>query len=78
MHFWSVLDAVQAFEYGISHIVDKAAESIAGYCPVLPGAFSIYRWMAIRGSPMHEYFRLEETRMRDLSPFVANQYLAGA
>ena len=56
----------------MSHILDKAAESVVGFCPVLPGAFSIYRWMAIRGAPLSEYFKLEETKLKDLTPFTAN------
>ena len=32
--------------------------------------------MAIRGPPLEEYFKLESTRLRDLTPLVANQYLA--
>ena len=60
----------------MSHILDKAAESVAGFCPVLPGAFSIYRWVAIRGAPLAAYFMLEETPLRDISPFTANRFLA--
>ncbi len=60
----------------MSHLMDKAAESVVGFCPVLPGAFSAYRWTAIRGAPLGQYFMLEETLLRDISPFTANRYLA--
>jgi cellulose synthase/poly-beta-1,6-N-acetylglucosamine synthase-like glycosyltransferase len=49
MRPWSMLDATQALEYCLSHLMDKATESLYGYIPVLPGAFSMYRWLAIRG-----------------------------
>lgn len=92
---WHLLDAAQAFEYKISHCLDKvrhdttpdcasaltqthkshhpldvlilllllqASESVFGYIPVLPGAFSIYRWTAIRGEPLCAYMTIEEVR----------------
>ena len=76
MRPWKWLDSVQSFEYSASHTLDKAAESCCGYVQVLPGAFSLYRWVAIRGEPLASYFRVEETRLADLTPLVANQYLA--
>jgi chitin synthase len=73
---WNILDASQAFEYKISHVLDKAAESVCGYITVLPGAFSMYRWVAIRGEPLCAYFTIEEIPLTELGPAVSNMYLA--
>jgi len=56
-------------------------ESIFGYISVLPGAFSAYRFEAIRpGSdgtgPLVDYFKSITASMKDLGPFKANMYLA--
>lgn len=67
---------MQTFEYALSHYMDKAFESVMGFINVLPGAFSIYRWVAIRGEPLAAYFTLEETPARELNPFTCNMYLA--
>lgn len=40
----------QLFEYNFSHIMDKPFESIFGFIQVLPGAFSGYRWDALKYS----------------------------
>jgi len=63
---WHLLDSAQTFEYLISHTLDKPAESQIGYISVLPGAFSVYRWVAIRGEPLCAYFMLEESQIKDL------------
>ena len=73
---WLILDAVQSFEYAISHLLDKATESLFGYIPVLPGAVSMYRWCAIRGEPLAAYFTIEEIPVKELGAFLANMYLA--
>ncbi len=51
-------------------------ESVFGYVSVLPGAFSAYRWKAIRGEPLNAYFYLEENSVKEMGPFMANMYLA--
>jgi chitin synthase len=51
-------------------------ESVFGYVSVLPGAFSAYRWKAIRGEPLNSYFFVEENSVKEMGPFMANMYLA--
>lgn len=47
MNFFDIQKA-QVFEYAFGHILDKSFESFFGFIHVLPGAFSIYRWDALR------------------------------
>lgn len=75
------VEASQHFEYKMSHILDKATESMFGYISVLPGAFSAYRYEAIRPGedgtgPLVDYFKSITASMADLGPFKANMYLA--
>ncbi|KAJ3067482.1 Chitin synthase, class 1, partial [Quaeritorhiza haematococci] len=49
--------AAQNFEYKMSNILDKSLQSLCGYITVLPGAFSAYRFAALEGRPLDEYFK---------------------
>jgi chitin synthase len=71
--------ASQNFEYKISNIMDKAMQSVFGFITVLPGAFSAYRYEAIRmdeegEGPLADYFRSLGTEQ--LSTSERNMYLA--
>ena len=73
---YNILEAAQHFEYKVSHVLDKAMEDVFGYISVLPGAFSAYRWEAICGTPLSQYFFVEENSVKEMGPFMANMYLA--
>lgn len=78
------LVAVQNFEYKISNILDKPLESAFGYVSVLPGAFSAYRFRAIMGRPLDQYFHGDHTLSKRLGKkgidgmniFKKNMFLA--
>ncbi|RAH66316.1 chitin synthase [Aspergillus aculeatinus CBS 121060] len=78
------LVAAQNFEYKISNILDKPLESVFGYVSVLPGAFSAYRYRAIMGRPLEQYFHGDHTLSAKLGPkgiegmniFKKNMFLA--
>lgn len=66
----------QILEYRFSHIFDKALESVIGYITVLPGAFSAYRWEALKGDPLWKDYLKPEIHQELMSPFLSNMYLA--
>jgi chitin synthase len=51
-NYLSLVQATQHYEYKTSNIMGKCLESLFGYIAVLPGAFSAYRYEAIRGQPL--------------------------
>jgi chitin synthase len=75
---YNPLVASQNFEYKMSNILDKPLESVMGFIGVLPGAFSAYRWQALKGRPLEAYFKGEALHNGSLhgGSFVNNLYLA--
>jgi chitin synthase len=69
------LIAIQNFEYKISNVLDKPLESAFGYISVLPGAFSAYRFRAIMGRPLDQYFH-GESGLEGMNIFKKNMFLA--
>jgi chitin synthase len=59
----------------MGHSPDKSNESFFGFNSVLPGAYSMFRWIAIKGDPLDEFFK-NITRTDNPSCAVANEFLA--
>lgn len=59
----------------MGHTPDKANESFFGFNSVLPGAYSVFRWKAIKGEPLEEFFK-NVTREDLPSCAEANEFLA--
>lgn len=77
----SLVTATQIFEYKISNIMDKALESICGFISVLPGAFSAYRYEAIKNDEfgkgaLEVYFKPLSPDGPNMTVFEKNMYLA--
>ena len=58
----------------MGHTPDKCNESFFGYNSVLPGAYSMFRWEAIQGRPLMEFFK--GLRHDEQSCAEANKFLA--
>ena len=70
-----LIRVAQFFEYKMGHSPDKANESFFGFNSVLPGAYSMFRWKAIKGEPLDEFFK--SVNRQDLpSCAEANEFLA--
>ena len=69
----------QVVEYKISHVFDKALESLIGFITVLPGAFSAYRWSQLEDKDgeilWNDYFK-SVCRTWEMDCFNSNIYLA--
>lgn len=78
--FESILLRSQYVEYKISHYLDKSFESAFGFVSVLPGAFSTFRWLAIKGDPLQKFLKGAKDEFGDMNKFfecsTANKYLA--
>jgi len=70
------LNYAQYKEYQLSHYIDKAFEAFFSYQSVLPGAFSILRWEAIKGAPIEAFLEGLHQNSPYLTLTKLNQFLA--
>jgi chitin synthase len=68
------LVSYQAFDYKLSHILDMTSESVTGFIKALPQAFSAFRYDALHGEPLNEYFRSLKKKSKIDSPFSSYFY----
>jgi chitin synthase len=59
----------------MGHSPDKCNESFFGFISVLPGAYSLFRWNAIKGKPLDMFFK-NINRTDSPSCGEANEFLA--
>lgn len=53
----NLIGLAQYIEYKFAHFLDKSAESLFGIVSVLPGAFSGYRFDALKDEPLKAFFK---------------------
>jgi chitin synthase len=74
--WFNFVEPAQRVEYKFSHVFDKALESIFGFITVLPGAFSAYRWSAVKGEPLWLDYFMSFRHPENMDAYHSNIYLA--
>lgn len=69
------IEAAQVFENKVLNTMTMALETVFGYVQGLSGELAMYRWDAVRGEPLKEYFMMEEHTVSEMGPLMANMYL---
>ena len=70
-----LIQAAQFFEYKLGHTPNKSSESFFGFVSVLPGAYCMLRWEAIKNDPLRTFLKNVNSKERPSCP-EANEYLA--